>query len=69
MMNATKNASLVPLITLAVVFLVLYSTGVIYLFARTINGCRRRWQALDFIWVPIGGVTGVLILALWWKSR
>ena len=68
-MNPTKNASLVPLITLAGVFLIIYAAYVVYLFTRTINGCRRRWQGLDFVWVPMGGLTGILILALWWQSR
>ncbi len=45
-------------------FLAAYSTGVVYLFTRKVNGRRRRWVPLDFVWVPMGGLTGVLIVML-----
>lgn len=68
-MNTVNHHSMIPLIIIAAVFLILYSFYVGYLFTRKTNGCRRRWQGLDFIWVPMGGLTGILILALWWQSR
>jgi len=67
--NPNKSASHLPLLILAATFLIIYSGVVVYLFTRTVNGQRRRWEMLDFIWVPMGGVTGILILALWWQNR
>jgi len=60
---------MVPHIIVAVVFLAAYALLVLHLFTRTINGCRRRWAPLDFVWVPMGGLTGILILTLWWQSH
>ena len=47
-------------------FLVLYSLSVTRLFSRKVNGRtrRRRWALLDFVWVPVGGLTGLVMLAL-----
>ena len=68
-MNLGINAKMYPLLIMTFLFLVAYTFGVVYLFTHKVNGCRRRWQPLDFIWVPMGGLTGVLMAALWWKSH
>jgi uncharacterized metal-binding protein len=57
MMNAVPHPSPVLALSLAAAFLVVYSLGIIYLFTRTVSGRRRRWDALDFVWVPLGGLT------------
>jgi hypothetical protein len=51
------------------VFLAAYVAAVIYLFTRTSYGRRRRLELLDFVWVPMGGLTGILMMALWWQGR
>jgi hypothetical protein len=67
--NVSKNTSFIPVIMIAAVFLAVYGVGIAYMFTKKVNGCRRRWSPLDFVWIPIGGLTGILILALWWQSR
>jgi hypothetical protein len=39
------------------------------MFRKDGRGFRRRWHALDYIWVPLGGFTVVSLLALWWHMR
>lgn len=68
-MNAVLNPKLYPLIMISGLFLGLYSAGVVYLFTHRVNGRRRRWHPLDFVWVPMGGLTGVLMAAIWWSSH
>ena len=68
-MNAAPNPKLYFLLMITGLFLAAYSYGVVYLFTHRVNGQRRRWHPLDFVWVPMGGLTGVLMAALWWKSH
>jgi hypothetical protein len=49
--------------------LVGYCITVGLMFRKNRLGCRRRWLPLDYIWVPLGGLTVVSLLALWWHLR
>jgi hypothetical protein len=49
-------------------YLVVYALGIVVLFRREKWGVRRRWHPLDYIWVPLGAVTGVCLLALFWNA-
>ena len=49
-------------------FLLIYALGIVMIFRANKWGRRRRWIPLDYIWVPLGGLTGVALLALWWYS-
>ncbi len=68
-MNAVINAKNYPLFMISAMFLITYSLGVLYLFMHRVNGRRRRWHALDWVWIPMGGLTGVLMVALWWNNH
>ena len=50
-------------------FLVVYALIVFALFRPNKWGQQRKFMALDYIWVPLGGLTGVVLLALWWQSH
>lgn len=50
-------------------FLMAYSLAIVLLFSTDRQGRRRRWSSLDYVWVPLGGVTGVCLLVLWWHTR
>jgi hypothetical protein len=50
-------------------FLLIYALIVVWMFRVQVNGQRRRWQSLDYIWVPLGGVTGIILLAMWWRAH
>jgi hypothetical protein len=43
--------------------------GIAMIFRANKWGRRRRWIPLDYIWVPLGGLTGAFLLALWWGSH
>jgi hypothetical protein len=45
--------------------LIVYGIAVLLMFRKDERGFRRRWHALDYIWVPLGGLTVVSLLALW----
>jgi hypothetical protein len=47
--------------------LVVYCIAVILMFRKDKQGMRRRWLPLDFIWVPLGGLTVLTLLTLWWQ--
>jgi len=68
-MPANPHHNMVPLFISIGVFLILYSLGIAYMFTRTVYGRRRRWEWLDLVWVPMGGLTGILMLALWWRNH
>ena len=50
-------------------FLLVYALFIVLIFRAEKWGRRRRWIPLDYIWVPLGGLTGVFLLGLWWHSR
>jgi hypothetical protein len=62
------NQQTVPVAVL-IICLMVYFIAVRLMFRRDKLGFRRRWHALDYIWVPLGGLTVVSLLALWWHSR
>ncbi len=59
----------VPALSAMLVFLVIYAVWVVWLFRMQKYGQRRRWHALDSIWVPLGALTGILLVVLWWHMR
>jgi hypothetical protein len=59
----------IPALISILAFLLAYSLGVLVLFRPNKWGQRRKWLALDYVWVPLGGLTGVCLLALWWQSH
>jgi hypothetical protein len=59
----------IPVLTSVFGFLVVYALVVFFMFRRNDNGMRRRWEILDFVWVPLGGATGICLLALWWHTH
>jgi len=69
MLNADKLRPLIPIISIIAGFLVVYAVYVISLFRHRKDGSQRRWRSKDWVWVPLAGVTGVLLLALWWHLR
>jgi sensor c-di-GMP phosphodiesterase-like protein len=59
----------IPALGSLLIFLLAYSLGIVVLFRANKRGLRRKWVALDFVWVPLGGLTGVCLLALWWQAH
>jgi hypothetical protein len=59
----------VPALVSMVGFLLAYALCIVLVFRPNKWGRRRRWLPLDFIWVPLGGLTGVCLLALWWRAH
>ncbi len=59
----------VPLLSSMLGFLVAYALFVVLLFRPDREGRRRRWLPTDFIWVPLGALTGIFLIALWWKMH
>jgi sensor c-di-GMP phosphodiesterase-like protein len=59
----------VPLICILWAYLAAYMVWVISLFQPRKDGSQRRWRSQDWMWVPLAGITGALLLALWWHMR
>jgi amino acid transporter len=68
-MNANAPSSHLPLLYMIGGFLVLYTLYVVSLFRPRKSGRRRHWRTHDWLWVPLAGLTGVVLLALWWHLR
>lgn len=66
--DLTREVSL-PIVLIIVGFLIVYAFYVVSLFKPRKDGSQRRWRRNDWVWVPLAGVTGVLLLALWWHMR
>jgi hypothetical protein len=58
-----------PALVSMLAFLLAYAVLIFALFRTNKWGQRRKWMALDYIWVPLGLVTGVCLLAMWWQSH
>jgi hypothetical protein len=58
-----------PMLCSMFCFLLAYALAVAVAFRKNQYGRRRKWLALDYIWVPLGGATGICLLALWWRSH
>ncbi|MGA2751114.1 MAG: hypothetical protein ABSG59_20290 [Verrucomicrobiota bacterium] len=58
-----------PVVWDVICFLVTYAIGIGLLFRPNKFGYRRRWHPLDYVWVPLGGLTGICLLLLWWKTH
>jgi len=52
-----------------VLFLAIYAVCVVLMFRKAKDGRRRRLDVLDYVWIPLGGLTGIFLLALWWRMR
>ena len=50
-------------------FLFVYTLVVAYLFRPNQHGRRRRWLPMDYVWVPLGGLTGLCLVAVWWRMH
>jgi hypothetical protein len=61
--------SQIPLTVLISICLIVYLTAVTLMFRSDKLGRRRRWLPLDFVWVPLGGLTVVSLVALWWHLK
>jgi hypothetical protein len=59
----------VPVIGSMLGFLVVYALCIVLAFRTEKWGQRRRWLPLDYVWVPLGGLTGLCLLLLWWRSH
>jgi hypothetical protein len=46
-----------------------YALGVVLMFRPNESGLRRRWHFLDSIWVPLGALTGLGLLTLFWRAH
>ncbi|HEY3852983.1 MAG TPA: hypothetical protein VGO67_01160 [Verrucomicrobiae bacterium] len=57
------HSQTIPAIILASALLV-YCFFVVLMFRKNSNGVRRRWHTLDYVWVPLGGLTIVTLLAV-----
>ena len=68
-MNVEKLRPLFPIIAIILGFLIVYALWVASLFRPRKDSSQRRWRGEDWIWVPLAGLTGVLLLALWWQMR
>jgi amino acid transporter len=68
-MNTKELAPLLPIICIISGFLIVYSLWVASLFRVRKDGSQRRWRTEDWVWVPLAGVAGALLLALWWHLR
>jgi hypothetical protein len=58
-----------PVVGSMVGFLLVYVAVIAFVFRANERGRRRRWLLLDYVWVPLGGLTGVFLLALWWRMH
>jgi hypothetical protein len=58
-----------PLAVLISICLIVYLIAVTLMFRSDKLGRRRRWLPLDFVWVPLGGLTVVSLVALWWHLK
>ncbi|HUD47292.1 MAG TPA: hypothetical protein VMR33_10700 [Candidatus Baltobacteraceae bacterium] len=56
-------------VAILIVCLMIYCIAVGLMFRKDNMGFRRRWLPLDYIWVPLGGLTVLSLLALWWHMR
>jgi hypothetical protein len=53
-----------------VVFLVIYAACVVLMFGKPKWAKRRRrLDMLDYVWIPLGGLTGICLVELWWRMR
>jgi hypothetical protein len=58
----------VPVLGSMLLFLLAYSFGIVMLFQAGKRGLRRRWVGLDYVWVPLGALTGIFLIALCWQA-
>jgi hypothetical protein len=58
-----------PVICSLAGFLLVYALVIVLVFRTDKFGRKRKWVALDFVWVPLGGITGICLLLLWWQQH
>jgi hypothetical protein len=51
-------------------FLVVYAVCVVLMFGK-IAGARRRRRLdrLDYVWIPLGVLTGICLVEMWWRMH
>ena len=59
----------IPLLSSLLGFLLVYALVVVLLFRPDREGRRRRWLPMDYVWVPLGALTGIFLIALWWRMH
>jgi hypothetical protein len=59
----------IPGLCLTAGFLLAYALVVFLIYRPNKFGRRRRWHFLDFVWVPLGGLTGLILLSLFWRAH
>lgn len=53
-----------------VILLLLYGVCVFFMFPKAKGAKRRRkFDRLDYVWIPLGGLTVLSLVALWWHMR
>jgi len=50
-------------------YLLVYGLVVVCLFRPNKYGVRRRWLALDYVWVVLGILTGIGLVMLWFMQH
>ncbi|MGP8201565.1 MAG: hypothetical protein ACLQU4_18910 [Limisphaerales bacterium] len=69
MMNAKELRPLLPIIYVISGFVVVYTLYVVSLFRPRKGHHRRLWRTRDWVWVPLAGAAGLMLLVLWWRMR
>lgn len=59
----------IPMICSLAAFLVVYALVIVLSFRATKWGQRRRWVVLDYVWVPLGLITGAFLIVLAWQGH
>lgn len=55
--------------SLQIGYLLVYGLVVVCLFRPNKYGVRRRWLALDYVWVVLGILTGIGLVMLWFMQH
>jgi hypothetical protein len=66
--NVQTQSLTVPAVVMGSVLLI-YCFLIVLLFRKNSYGVKRRWHALDYVWVPLGGLTLLTLLAVLFHLR
>jgi hypothetical protein len=58
-----------PVLGSIVGFLLIYALVIVMLYRPDKEGRRRRWLPMDYIWVPLGALTGIILIAFYWRMH
>jgi amino acid transporter len=59
----------IPMLISIFGYLLAYAGVVVMMLRRDRHGWKRKWDSLDFVWVPLGGFAGVSLIILWWRTH